>query len=803
MNALLLLVAAAGISAGRQVIDSFDYATPQAAQAAWIASGGTPPVSVARDDADRVLEFRAPFATDGDLERTIIDREVSLDLAAAGQFQLQIAAERPEACGHVTLYFRSGEGWYGCGASLHERGWQTITFPKHRFRAEGKPAGWKHVDGVRISVWRGESADSRVRLRRLSALWHDVALVAPGTASGEQTQEVRSALRTAEDMLALLEELGLQSDWVSQADLPQGALEKHPLAVVPYCPRWDEQTVDALVQYLESGGKLFVCYSIPGQLARALGLARASYWRPEQSAQLAEIRFQAEQVAGLPEQVRQASWNIYAAEPADATMRVIGWWYDRQGNPTGKPALLLGPRGAYFSHIVLTDDRQGKLRMLSAVLGHLHPPLWKQIAQAKLRRAEQVGHCHSLEELSDWVRKSGSQQAWEKFRMGQIIRADGTTQLASGGSTEQFVTAARLAEKARDAFFLPAYVAAFPSPQREGRAIWNHSGTGAYPGHWDRTARQLAEAGFNMVIPNMLWAGRAHYPSDVLPRSNTFAEYGDQIAQCVAACKKYGIEVHVWKVNHNLSGAPRQFVEQLRRQGRLQVTRTGEPHNWLCPSHPENFQLEVESMLEVARRYDVDGLHFDYIRYPNRQCCYCDGCRKRFEAELGRPVEHWPDDCYDGPLHDQYHDWRCKQITRLVQTVSREARKIRPGIKISAAVFGAYPECRESVGQDWVRWIKSGYLDFVCPMDYTQDDSYFEHLVGNQLKRIEGRIPVYPGIGAWRLPADRVLGQIHIARSLGAAGFTIFNLNETAASELLPVVAAGPGKQKAVPPHRE
>ncbi len=304
-----------------------------------------------------------------------------------------------------------------------------------------------------------------------------------------------------------------------------------------------------------------------------------------------------------------------------------------------------------------------------------------------------------------------------------------------------------------------------------------------------------------MVVPNLLWAGRAHYPSDVLPRSKTYEEHGDQIAQCVAACKKHGVEVHVWKVNYNLSGAPRAFVDKLRAEGRLQVSHEGKEQRWLCPSHPENFKLELDSMLEVARKYDVDGLHFDYIRYPGRSHCYCDGCRKRFEADTGLKVKDWPRDCHSGELHDPYHDWRCGQITRLVEAVSREAKKLKPEIKISAAVFGAYPDCRENVGQDWVEWVKAGYLDFLCPMDYTQSDPNFIGLVENQLRLVDGRIPVYPGIGAFRLTPDRVVGQIHHARSLGASGFTVFNLDAGSAGSVLPAVALGAGAKRAVPPH--
>jgi uncharacterized lipoprotein YddW (UPF0748 family) len=287
----------------------------------------------------------------------------------------------------------------------------------------------------------------------------------------------------------------------------------------------------------------------------------------------------------------------------------------------------------------------------------------------------------------------------------------------------------------------------------------------------------------------------------VLPRSATFRQYGDQIAQCCAAAKRHNLQVHVWKVNYNLSGAPQEFVEKLRRQERLQKTAAGQQHNWLCPSHPQNKKLELESLLEVARKYPVDGLHFDYIRYPGRDRCYCDGCRERFEAESGRQVTEWPRECYSGSRREEYNNWRCRQITWLVEAVHREAKQIRPEIKISAAVFGGYPDCRASVAQDWPKWVKAGYLDFVCPMDYTQSDLYFASLVKNQLRLVDNRIPVYPGIGAWRLPPDRTVGQIHLARTLGASGFTIFNFNADAAAAVLPSVGLGAGRERAEPFH--
>jgi len=338
--------------------------------------------------------------------------------------------------------------------------------------------------------------------------------------------------------------------------------------------------------------------------------------------------------------------------------------------------------------------------------------------------------------------------------------------------------------------------AAPKTSSREARGFWNHSGMGAYPGDWERTAKELSAAGFNMVFPNMCWGGAAHYASDLLPRTSFYERYGDQVAQCVEAAHRHGVEVHVWKVNWNLGHlAPKDFVDRMRQAGRLQVSADGKAQNWLCPSHPENLKLEADSMIEVARNYAVDGLHFDYIRYPNATCCFCDGCRERFEAESGRPVANWPTDCRAGSRRGEYNAWRCKQITRLVETVSREARKVRPGIKISAAVFGGYPACKHSIAQDWVDWVDKGHLDFLCPMNYTNNDKAFASLVKNQVRLVGGRVPIYPGIGATssssNLTADRVLGQIGIARSLGAAGFTIFNLSPETAEKIVPAVGRG------------
>ncbi len=199
-------------------------------------------------------------------------------------------------------------------------------------------------------------------------------------------------------------------------------------------------------------------------------------------------------------------------------------------------------------------------------------------------------------------------------------------------------------------------------------------------------------------------------------------------------------------------------------------------------------------MVEIARKYPVDGLHFDYIRYPDADHCYCEGCRERFEKHRGERVADWPGAVRaQGPLRAAWLDWRRDQITAVVRAVSEQARQVRPGIRISAAVFSNWPFDRDHIGQDWKLWCEKGYLDFVCPMDYTDNNNSFRAQVRNQTKWCAGK-PLYPGIGlsTWGNPCDavRLIEQIGICRELGTGGFTVFNFDRNA-REVLPYLGCG------------
>jgi uncharacterized lipoprotein YddW (UPF0748 family) len=325
--------------------------------------------------------------------------------------------------------------------------------------------------------------------------------------------------------------------------------------------------------------------------------------------------------------------------------------------------------------------------------------------------------------------------------------------------------------------------------------VWEHHGTGLYPGNWNLTCEVLSKNGITDIFSNMLWSGLAHYDSKILPKSQTYTLYGDQLKQCIEAAHRNGLQVHAWKICWKFENAPEDLKEKMKKQGRLMVSKQGQTVYWLCPSHPENMQWEKDSIREIVHNYDVDGIHLDYIRYINSHYCFCHGCRTRFTAATGRTLNNWPADVLSGDLRKEYNRWRCSHINSLVRDISALTRKTDPSIKISAAVFGKYPSCRESVAQDWPTWLKNNYVDFLCPMNYTSDMNRFTQYVKEQLEHTCLKAKIHPGIGVstkeCRLSPVQVIDQINILRTQGAKGFILFDLDKTLEFETLPMLSLG------------
>jgi uncharacterized lipoprotein YddW (UPF0748 family) len=733
------------------------------------------------------------------IERASWDVPVKLDLAAGRGLRFEVRCDDLAPISHFSLYLRSGKGWYSTTFHPESTGrWETVTIERAGARTEGEPAGWGAIDMLRFSAWRAKDADTSfcigdVRPDGVPGGDTLVAILRADSVAKTDEGEAKSVAQFTDGMVAAFREAGVGCAILGDLDVTAERLAPFRLVVLPYNPKLPAGAEEDLARFAARGGKLMAFYTVPSKLRALFGIEGGAHVKAARDGQFATIHPVGGALAGAPKTTGQRSWNIHDFKPVPGTSRVVAEWLDDAGKPSGHAAVLGSTNGLVMAHVLLPDDPANKRRLLLAMAGSLAPQVWRQVAEAAIAGVGDELGFDTFGKAVEGIRSFGGADwrgRWTlhtaRSEYAAAIRA-----LARG----RFADATDLAARA-DRSIVEAFCAAQPRTPLGFRAFWCHDAYGVAGIPWDEAVRRLKVNGFTAIVPNMLWGGSTFFPSDVLPVAAKVAERGDAVAECLAACRKHGIEMHVWKVNWNLGHTvPKEYVERMRSGGRLQRSSKGVEEPWLCPSHPANRQLEIDSMVEVARKYPVDGIHFDYIRYPGHDHCFCDGCRERFGKVVGAPVANWPADVQrGGVLHAKWLDWRRENISAVVEAVHREARAARPGIRISAAVFREWATDRDGVGQDWKLWCDRGWLDFVCPMDYTPSNRRFEGMVSRQVEWA-GKVPCYPGIGvsasSSRFGAPRAIEQIRIAEKYNTGGFIIFNYGVKESSVLLPQLGRG------------
>lgn len=765
-----------------RVIEDVGYTNTAALQKAWTAMPGAGPVTTAEVEGRKTLLLPVHFKGSR-LERLYWDKAVKLDFTSARGITFEMNCPQVGAVSAFSIYFQSGDGWYsGSFGPSVAHGWCTVTVEKKNTRIEDKPAGWGRIETIRISPWRGGDLDTPLYIRNMRVIEQDgpIAIVSGVSVAATDQRELESVAQFTKTVADKLDELGLPYALLADTELTAEKLKGRKLVILPHNPQMPDKVAAMLVDYLKSGGKLIAFYGLPWSLQEPTGIQGGQFIGQKHPGSFASIRPVPDSpIADLPQSTAQASWNIVEAKPVAGRSRIAAQWYDQDGKPTGDAAIVASNNCVVMTHVLLDDDPADKRILLLAMAGNLVPEFWEQATAESITH---IGRGELLRDLPDSNNKKQQEAARLAKTAEDLCKA------------HQYVAAITTADRARRVAIEAACLTYKPQAG-EHRAFWCHSPFGVAGMDWDQSIKILADNGFTDIQPNMLWGGSAFYPSQVLPVAPEVAQQGDQIEKCLAACKKYGLKCHIWKVNWNLGWrTPKDFVQRMRKDGRLQVDINGQPIDWLCPSSPENQKLEIDSMLEVATKYDVDGLHFDYIRYPGPDCCYCSACRARFEKLIGQSVKNWPRDLRKpGELRDKWLEFRRSNITAVVSAVSAQARKIKPKIQISAAVFPSWAATRDSEGQDWKRWCDQGYVDFVCPMDYTEYTGLFAGMIPLQ-QAWAGKTPCYPGIGlsCWaNRDIFRLCEQIDATRQAKTGGFTIFDYEPTEAREIVPLCGLG------------
>ena len=707
--------------------------------------------AVSAGESTRPAEFLAPGAVKLPVDFTGVPAaRASWDVRLPCDLRARPGIEFDFICGDLTqftsfsCYLRSGNGWYSASFAPEEDSvWTHVRIPKGQFRTEGVVEGWEKISTMRISGWRAGTNRTVCALANVgtSGGKPDVAIVYAESLAAKGGSEAKGYMAFAASVSASLEALGVGTTIIADTDLTPELLAPMKAVVLPYNPSVPTNALEAVRGFVLGGRKLFGCYSLPKEVAELVGVELKGTMRPQDCGEspIAGFLREGKGLAGQPEFAPQQSWITSVAYPLPGATTVASWGNGKKES-LKHPALVCATTGVYMAHVWLGGTSGAQAQLMRAIAGELAPELEARI------------------------------DAHEKAREER-----------------------RLA--------IRSWLADRPSKTGEHRAFWCHSARGLGGDHnWDSSICFLKESGFNAILPNLCWGGVAFYDSQVLPVSPDVVTRGDALKECLAACRKYGVKCHVWKVCWNMGSYTSQaFADRMAATNRVQVGHDGAVKGrWLCPSNPDNQQLEIDAMCELARK-GVDGIHFDYIRYPDATHCFCEGCRTRFEAFAGVSLTNWPTQVRaDAGLKQKWAEFRASNITKVVKSVAERVRAESPGVQISAAVFRNPATDADTVGQDWSRWCREGWLDFVCPMDYVDSAAMFKSQARMQSAAV-GKAKLYPGIGlsCWTNDGEdavRLAKQIQAVRDLGLGGFTVFNFDRRAEA-VLPLMRLGVTKE--------
>ena len=353
----------------------------------------------------------------------------------------------------------------------------------------------------------------------------------------------------------------------------------------------------------------------------------------------------------------------------------------------------------------------------------------------------------------------------------------------------------------------------------EVRALWVIRTALDSPDAVREMVAEAAGSGFNTLLVQVRGRGDAFYASSLEPRAERLPDNPafDPLQLVIEEAHARGMAVHAWvntylvwgpvdpprsprhvvNANPEWLAVPRSLGRELHdrnpRDPRYlrSITEHAWAHQrtvtglWSSPSHPA-VQARVQAVwLELATNYDLQGIHFDYVRLPSGEFDYSRGTLDRFRAWV-RPYlssQRYADlvaasgsnpFAMAEALGDLWDQFRRDQVSTLVRRIYRSVKEVRPDLVISAALVPDPKEARVKRYQDWWSWLADGFLDVAVPMAYTTDREQFDAWVEEARVSAGSRERVWAGVGAYKNPVDATLRQIDSARERGVGGVVVF-----------------------------
>jgi len=267
----------------------------------------------------------------------------------------------------------------------------------------------------------------------------------------------------------------------------------------------------------------------------------------------------------------------------------------------------------------------------------------------------------------------------------------------------------------------------------QDRAMWATIWSIGTPQKIDKIIATAKQYNFNKLFLQIRYRADALYivnKSDSTysnPESRSYIMKNsdfDPLEYAIEKTKNTNIEIHAWIpifviTPHNLTKINKKHVFYTHPEW-ITVSEKGKPMQYnehegafLDPGIPKVQQYLLEILSDVATNYSVDGIHFDYIRYPDSIYGYNPIAMQNFKQSKDTVFELW----------------KQKQINAFVNKAYIQLKNINPKLQISAAVFANQNKAVNQFSQNWKIWLRSSYIDKVYVMAYNISNNSFEEVI--------------------------------------------------------------------------
>ncbi len=288
----------------------------------------------------------------------------------------------------------------------------------------------------------------------------------------------------------------------------------------------------------------------------------------------------------------------------------------------------------------------------------------------------------------------------------------------------------------------------------------------------------LKSKNFNTIYFQVRFNGTVLYKSEIEPISyyisgQTGGESSyDPLDFAIKEARNRGFEIHAWvnmlntfNSNEDKVLAHPKHLYNTNKNWLLTYVEDKKKSYWLDPGIPEARKYLVDIVTEIANKYDVDGIQYDFLRYPGK------GVDDKSTFEV-----------YGNGL--TLDDWRRQNINLLVRDIYLSVKRIKPLIKIGAAPIGIYKnkpgaygwEGVNDVYQDSRAWLKEGTIDYLVPQIYWdfKNNPRFDILADDWQNNSYGRTIIL-GIGAYQKSVYPEMDKmISYGRKIGTGGVAFF-----------------------------